>query len=429
MGDEGRVIIIGIDGVPYNLMKDLSDKGVMPNFRELRKDGMFAKVSASIPDVSSVSWSSIITGKNPGEHGVYGFTDIIEGTYTISYHSSRKLRAQPFWQIKGSDKYVIINVPSTYPASKLNGFMVTGFVSPDLERAVYPSHYISLLEKFGYKTDIDLSIANKSKLLLFKELYETLDARVRLYRYLWKNMDWNVFMFVITGSDRLEHFLWNAYIDEENKWHKKFLEFFKVVDFVIGEISSKMNENDSLIILSDHGMELKKFNVNLNTILEMEGFLYLGDRGRNFNSIEYGTKAFALDPGRIYVNLYGRYPRGSVKNSEVDDVVTDLINLFSDLKYEDRKVIRKIYRREEIYRGPFLEKAPDLILVPNSGFNLSARLFRERVFEKDELTGMHNLDAFLYVKGELDKNIFSKNLTVEDILSIINILRGDGYGS
>ena len=419
-----RLVIIGLDGVPYSLLRDLSDSGVMPNFRKLREEGELIRMASSIPEVSSVSWSSIITGKNPGEHGVYGFTDIIEGTYTISLHNSFKLKAPPFWNVNNDDRFVVINVPSTYPARELNGFIVTGFVSPDLERSVYPKSYIDLLKKFGYKIDIDLEAARKSVLLLLKELYDTLDARVRLYRYLWDKLDWDVFIFVVTGSDRLGHFLWDAYVDDNHRWHDKFLEYFKVVDFVIGEINSKLGDDDNLIILSDHGMELKTVNVNLNTLLEREGFLRLGGNpNRKLNGILDGTKAFVLDPGRVYLNLEGRYPKGCVKSSEVESVIDDLTSLFYDLRYNGERVIDRVYRKEDIYKGPYLESAPDLVLVSNSGFNLSAGLFREKIFEKDDLTGMHNQDAFFYVKGHGHEDLLPDNLCVEDVVRVLKFLR------
>ena len=80
-----RTVIIGIDGVSFGLLKELSDKGIMSNFKELRRNGIFSKMESSIPEISSVSWSSIITGKNPGEHNIYGFTDLINGTYSLSF--------------------------------------------------------------------------------------------------------------------------------------------------------------------------------------------------------------------------------------------------------------------------------------------------------------------------------------------------------
>ena len=95
---KSRNIILGIDGVPFELMNRLSDKGIMPNFKELKKDFFFKKMQSSIPHISSVSWSSIITGVNPGEHGIYSFMDFINNSYTLSFPNYNALKSEPFWE-------------------------------------------------------------------------------------------------------------------------------------------------------------------------------------------------------------------------------------------------------------------------------------------------------------------------------------------
>lgn len=414
-----RTAIVGIDGVPYSLMDCLSDRDVMPNFKGLREEGTFVKMRSSIPEVSSVAWSSVITGKNPGEHGVYGFTDLIRSSYALRFHSFKNLRSPAFWQTGETKKCVIINVPSTYPAQRMNGFMVSGFVSPDLERAVYPPSYVNKLRSFDYKIDVDSEKARKSKMLFFKELLETLEARVRTCMYLWDHIDWDVLMFVVTGTDRLEHFLWDAYEDKAHEWHHKFMEFFQKVDNVIGSIASKIGEEGDLIILSDHGMEATKTVVNINTLLTDQGYLKLSDNPRRaFGNIKSETKAFALEPSRIYLNKKGKYPRGSVTEREELKIMGALIERFSQVEKGGEKVLRKIYRKDEIYHGRETGKAPDLVLLPNSGFSLRANLFTKELFEEKDLAGKHTQeDAFLYVRGHGDQDV-PDDPSVEDVLQI-----------
>ena len=265
-GNTMRTVIIGIDGVPFSMLRELSDSGVMKNFRDLREDGVFRKMNSSIPAVSSTSWSSIITGENPGEHGVYGFTDLIKGTYTLSFADFRKLKSPAFWQ-NNVGTYVVLNVPSTYPPQEMNGCHISGFVSPYLERAVYPQMHLQKLKEMNYVIDIDSQRAQQSRRLLFKQLNEALDARMKACRYFWDKYDWDVFKLVFTGSDRLEHFLWDAYEDEGHEHHEQFLDFFRRIDEAIGEINNQLGEDETLIIVSDHGMERLKYNVNLNALL------------------------------------------------------------------------------------------------------------------------------------------------------------------
>ena len=412
-----RCVLIGIDGVPFRLMDDLSEQGVMPYFRELKEEGNFCTMSSSLPDVSSVSWSSIITGKNPGEHSIYGFTELIPGSYTISFPHFGKLKAAPFWKREGT--FCVINVPSTYPAGEVNGVLISGFISPDLERAVYPPEYVTVLENFEYKIDVDTKRARKSPMLLFKELSEALESRIKVYNYFWEKLNWDVFMFVITGSDRLGHFLWNAYEDETHEYHHKFLEFFTRVDECIKDIGERLTGNDSLFILSDHGMDRIKSSVNVNCYLEEEGFLI---RGRNpkkgYSNIKEGTQAFALDPARIYINKEGKYPSGCVAPEEEKTLTNELIKAFESLEKDGEKVIKKIYFKDQIYHGAYTDSAPDLVLLPCRGFNLKGGILPERVFDTDELSGMHTQDdAFLYTRGDIN---LPGTLSVEDVVPLVN---------
>ena len=419
-----RNIIIGIDGVPYGLMKDLSDRGIMPNFSKLREDGIFKKMESSIPEISSVAWSSIITGKNPGEHGIFGFTDLIEGTYSLSFPNFNSLKAQAFWHTDDK-KYVIINVPSTYPAHELNGFLVSGFISPTFEKAIYPSSYVERLKRMNYKIDVDAEKGHKSKMLLLKELSEVLDQRMKLCDYFWSEFNWNVFMIVFTGTDRLEHFLWDAYENEKHEHHIDFLNFFKKIDKAMGKINEKMNEDDSLIILSDHGMGSIKSEVNINTCLVKEGFLKIdNDLKKRYNNIMEDTKAFALDPARIYLNRERNYPKGSVKEEDEDKIINQLVEIFDKLEKDGEKVIKRVYRKEEIYYGKYLDRAPDLILLSNPGFSLRGNIGKGEIFTKGIFSGMHTQDdAFLFVKNKKNKNLIPDNPKVSDIVGILNKLK------
>ena len=419
-----RTLIIGLDGVPYSLLVDLAARGVMPNVGDLLGDGVLRRMRPTIPDVSSVSWSSIITGRNPGEHGVFGFTYLIRGTYTLAFHDFTKLRAPAFWQADPSRRYIIINVPSTYPALKLNGFMVSGFVSPDLDRAVYPPSYVRYLRELGYRIDIDVERCRKSPLLLFKELSEVLRSRLELCKKVWKKVKWDVLMFVITGTDRLGHFLWNAYEDADQEWHEHFLSFFEQVDEAIGELAGKLKDRDDLIMLSDHGMERLRVEVNLNALLASEGYLVLGEEARRgYNNIRAGTRAFALEPSRIYLNLEGKFPRGSVKPGEAEELLEELADFFGRLRWNGKKIVKRVYRKEEIYRGPYLAEAPDMVLVPNEGFAFNARISGREAFRKSELSGKHNEDAFLYVRGRENEDLVPGEPSVEDVVGIMRALR------
>jgi len=422
-----RTVIIGLDGMPYRLIKDLAEEGTMPNMSRLIQEGIFRQMESSIPEVSSVAWSSIITGANPGEHGIFGFTDLMPGTYSMFFPNFNSLKATPFWQREGSGRSVIINVPSTYPARRLNGVMISGFVALNLQKATYPPSLVPELERMDYRLDVDSEKAHKSMDLFLKDLDRTLQAHISAYRYLWDKEGWQTFMLVFTSTDRLAHFLWDAYEDQSHKYHAAFLDHLHRTDEAIEEIVSRIDENDLLILLSDHGFERLEKDVYVNFILKQEGFLKFEGDSENLKDIGADTKAFALDPGRIYLNLKGKYPRGSVELKERHAVLADLESLFGSLKIEGKKVIKSIYPEEEIFKGPLVNQAPDLVLVADEGFNLKANIRAKQLYGKDIFTGKHSQpDAFLLVKGNLNKEIVPERPCVSDIVGIIDQLHEGG---
>ncbi|MFX1392097.1 MAG: alkaline phosphatase family protein [Promethearchaeota archaeon] len=410
-------IILGIDGVPFELIDNLSNKGIMPNFKDLKQECYFKLMKSSIPHISSVSWSSIITGKNPGEHGIYGFTDIIDNTYSMRFPNFNALKSKPFWHKEPNKKHIIINVPSTYPVKELNGVHIAGFVALDFQKAVFPKELIPKLREIKYEIDVDSKLAKQqSKDIFLQELFRILKIRKKTFDFLWNKFKWNNFFAVITGTDRLGHFLWHIYEDNKNKYHNTFIEYFQKIDNIIGDIRYKLKEDDTFLILSDHGMEQIKQNVYLNTYLEQNKYLNLSDNFKKYNRITKKSKAFILDPGRVYLNRAGRYPNGIVRKEDEKEVIEELKKLFYDLKFNNQKVIKKVHEKQEIYYGKMIKNAPDLVLIENEGFNLKGTIGKASLFEEEKLfSGMHNESAFLLVNKEIDMS----EPKVEDIVALL----------
>ena len=432
---KGRKVMIGLDGMPYGLMHKFAGDGTMPSFGALVEEGILVPMASSIPEVSSVAWSSVITGTNPGEHGIYGFTDIAPGTYRLTFPNFGTLRARPFWERPDSGRSVVLNVPTTFPARKMNGVLIAGFVALDLERATYPRSLVPKLQEMNYTVDVDSQKAHESLGFFLRELDETLQARIAAHRHLWHEEVWDTFVLVFTGTDRLAHFLWDAYEDEAHEYHEAFLEHFRQIDEAIGEIVENLAPNDSLIMLSDHGFERLEKNVFVNHLLVQEGFLAF-DAGAapRLRTISADTRAFALDPGRIYVNLKDKYPRGSVEAADLQFVLDDLQALFSSLEVADsagtpRKVIKRVYHREELYSGSQVDRAPELVLLGNSGFNLRGNMQATQLTGTDLFAGKHSQhDAFLLVWSNSNAlqstaaDVVPESPSVSDIVSIMDTL-------
>jgi len=421
-----RVIIIGIDGAPYRLIKHLAKNGTMPNVEALIEEGILRQMASSLPEISSVAWSSIITGTNPGGHGIFGFTDLAPGSYRTVFPNFSTLKAPPFWDREGNGRSVIVNVPTTFPARPLDGVLIAGFVALDLERATYPRSLVPKLKEMDYRVDVDAGRAAESIHYFLSDLDRTLEARVAAYRYLWREIrDWKTFMLVFTGADRLSHYLWHAYEDESHPHHADFVRHFYKIDQVIGEIVGQVEEDDVLLLLSDHGFELLEHEVQVNVALKQAGYLrFEQERPKSLKDLAEETRAFALDPGRIYVNLKGKYPKGCVAPADLGPLLADLEALFGALEVDGKKVVRRIYHKEEIFVGPYSEQAPDLVLLADNGFNLRASPKATELVGKDIRTGKHTQpDAFLIVKGDGAGDAVPAQPSVSDVVGIIDQLR------
>jgi predicted AlkP superfamily phosphohydrolase/phosphomutase len=395
--------IIGLDGVPVTLLQTLADKNTMPYMKQLIQQGTLTQMKSSLPPNSATSWNSMITGTNPGTHGVYGFTDFIPGTYTQSFHNSHKLKAQPFWR-KTTKKTLIINLPAAYPAQPMNGTMITGFVSPSMEKSVYPNTQLSWLQEQGYQIDVDASLFKESVSLFIAHLNMALDKRLETLDYLLGQQRYDTLFFVVTGTDRIEHYLWHAYTDKTHEHHQDFLDFYTRIDQVIEHIVEKLPENAPLMMLSDHGMGPIEKAVNINTLLRQEGFLTNDSNIRkNYNNIKPETRAFATEQNKIYINHMDKFPNGSVTPVQTATLQDELIDLLTGLKYNGEKVVKTVHMKEDVFTGPEVSSAPDLVAIPENGFTFKTGLFKENLFEEDFLSGTHTEDdAFLYIRGEAE---------------------------
>ena len=191
------------------MLVELGKRGRLPHISAILETGSFGRMSVTIPEISSVSWSSFMTGTQPGEHGIYGFMDLEPGTYKMYFPNFNHLRAPTMWdQLAARGKRsVVINMPATYPARAMDGALISGFVAVDINRAVYPRSLTAKLLELGYRIDVDTARGRQDHEFLMRDLHTTLAARQRVAEYLWDAIDWDLFVVVITGTDRLLHFL------------------------------------------------------------------------------------------------------------------------------------------------------------------------------------------------------------------------------
>ena len=169
------------------------------------------------------------------------------------------------------------------------------------------------------------------------------------------------------------------------------------------------------MILSDHGFARLRKEVYLNRFLEENGFLVLKKDGNFYERIEEETKAFDMDPGRIYLHGRDRYPRGAVRKEERLNLLKEIKEALTNLKGEGgEQIVKRIYEKEEIYHGPYSANAPDLVCLPNDGYDLKGSLEKKEIFGQNIFTGMHTWhDAFCLLPEKItfSEKPFIQNLT------------------
>lgn len=399
-----KIVVIGIDGVPYELINHLAKTGVMPNVKKLIEKYGLKKTKSPLPEVSSVSWTSFMTGMNPGQNGIFGFMDVDRCDYSYTFPSFRTLPVQAIWEKIGSGKSnqrsIIINLPGTYPARPMNGILVSGFVAPDLEKSVYPESILPLLKIMNYQVDVDASSGKGNKKLFLNELNHILDCRYRFYNKM-TDQKWNLFFFIITETDRLHHFLFDALENPSSEFHSEVLNYYGKIDSIIGEITYDMERKGiPFMILSDHGFVKIKQEVYLSQYLKEWGYLDLSmmDGGsKNLKNITEKSRVFVLDPSRLYIHLEGKYQRGRVKKEDYGALRDEIKMKFLDLEIEGEKVIKNVFYKEDIYHGSYLDNAPDMVLLSHYGFDLKSGITKETFYGKTFFQGMHSQDNALLI--------------------------------
>jgi predicted AlkP superfamily phosphohydrolase/phosphomutase len=394
-----RVCVIGLDGTPASYLRRRIAEGALPHLGELSRQGTLMSARAPLPPISSVSWASASTGVNPGRHGVFGFVERKTGTWEMTFTNVHTITEPQVWvrAAQAGLRSVVVNIPGTYPAQPNDGgILISGFVSPTLERSVQPPSLLPFLEERGYMIDVDLGLGHTDLDAFCEQLFAHHAARTRVLVDLLEREQCDLFYVAFTGTDRLHHFLWEQMERGEEPWAARFHDYYAAVDASVGEIVSRLPDDCLLVLLSDHGFCRLDQEVFVNRWLERDGWVALEQPAKSIASIvPERTRAYCMDPGRLYLNLAGREPRGIVRPSEYQSVRAELRAWAEALPF-----VQRVATREEAFSGPHTERAPDLVLVSKNGWDLKGAVRTTELQGKGRLTGMHTQDdAFVLVRG------------------------------
>lgn len=410
-----RTFVLGIDGFPYSFLQDRFIQKNMPKLSGFAKQNSTKRMDSVYPVVSSVAWTSFATGENPAEHNIFGFVDRNPAPFEITIPTARNRKAKTIWQelSEQGKKVIVINVPLTYPPEEVNGILISCFLCTDIEKSSYPKEFSGYLKDKGYIIDVDAGLAKENKQKFIGELHRALEKRFEVAFDLIDKQDWDYFQLHIMETDRLFHFLWSD-IENKNGFYADIVRFFKKLDLFLKKLNEKLLKSDRLIILSDHGFCSVKAEVQLNAWLKEQGLLKFTSTDEKLTDYDKSSVCYSLLPGRIFINLERREEKGTVTAGDYQGVREDIKNRLLEFKAPEsgEKIIDKVFFKEEIYSGPYLEDAADIIAHPKRGYDLKGRTGNISVFEHSHLNGMHTYD---------DAFIYAKNCDISKVKSIVDV--------
>lgn len=478
-----RVFLLGIDGGSWNLLDPLMEAGFMPNLSRLCTEGCKAVLESTRPPVTPVAWTTLMTGTNPGKHGIFGFTHPSETNSYLPIPCNRLNMSVPtlFDYYADGDGIVSLNLPMSYPATPIHGTMITGMMTPltDNAKSDFPEGTLAGLKsagidyvidpKFQEAKDLDATDMFRQRqeagLAFVKTLSEITRQRMRVVHHLLDTKEWELFIAVITGTDRLQHLHWNALLSPSGKLgDRNLLEYYTLVDEEIGRLVERLDREDTLLIASDHGFARLHGEMSANTWLHRKGFIQKREARNNLlvavknilkkigltrsritgligsdrastihlkaASTDWNNaKALNDSPLGIRVNLAGRETLGTVSQDDYENVRTDIIAGLRDLRDDDGEpAIDKVYRREEIYSGDQTGSAPDIVFLfrEEKLYTAYSSGFTEAVFRKNPYKEAdHSMNGIFVAYGGGARNLKdTAQFHIQDILPTIMHLNG-----
>lgn len=292
--DLSRVALIGIDGVPYSLLSAHFDE--FEHLGEIARAGEAGPIESIVPPDSSACWPSLTTGQNPGKTGVYGLMDREVGSYDTYIPMGNDVQAERVWdRVQAANRQAtVLNVPVTFPPQRTVQRMVSGFLSTDRDKAAHPESVANYLDSIDYRVDVDATLGHSSDTEAFLEdAHETLETRFEAFTHFIEENDWDLFCGVFMTPDRVNHFLFDQYVDEGEEY-EAFMEFYRTLDEYIGKIRAKLPDNVTLIVVSDHGFTKLDYEVNCNQWLQNEGWLSFGEQADYVVQLNYLLREIGL---------------------------------------------------------------------------------------------------------------------------------------
>jgi len=381
---ERKVFIIGLDCAEPSLLFDgwLND---LPHFRQLIQRGAYGKLTSSIPCITVPAWSSMLSSKDPGTLGFYGFRNRADYSYeNMTIATGNAVKERRVWEILGDagKQVIVVGVPQTYPVRPVNGYLISSFLTPSTQRQyTWPNELRYEIDRVleGRPYDVDVpQFRTDDKDHLLKQIYEMTEKRFKVLNYLVREKPWDFFIFVEMGVDRIHHGLWKYHdpthpkYEPGNPYENAIHDYYVYIDQEIGKLLEALDDDTVVLVVSDHGAKKMDGGICINEWLRREGYLVLKEEPREpglvpFEKLEVDwekTRVWGAGGyyGRIFLNVQGREPQGVIPADQYEQFRDELAERIRAIPGPNGEEIGTVvFKPQEIYHT-VRNVAPDLIV-------------------------------------------------------------------
>jgi predicted AlkP superfamily phosphohydrolase/phosphomutase len=353
MTDGPRVAVIGLDcATPQLLFRDLADE--VPTIRSLLDGALHGDLQSITPPITVPAWACAMTGKTPGQLGIYGFRNRKDTSYEgLSIATSLAVREPAVWDLLGEagKKSLLIGVPPAYPVKPVEGWRVSCFLTPpSAKQYTWPPELATEVEEEvgDYIFDIP-NFREQGADFVLQQVFAMTERRFKLARRLVRNKPWDFFMMVEMGLDRLHHVFWHfcdpghPKYEAGNKYESAFRDYYRLLDRELGSLLEALPGDAVRILMSDHGARAMVGGVCFNDWLLQEGYLALSEQSAGRTPIAEApidwSRTMAWGDGgyygRLFLNVAGREPQGIVEQARYEEVRDELVRKLEGMKGPD----------------------------------------------------------------------------------------------
>lgn len=457
-----RAIVLGLDGATFDLIDPLLQEGKLPFIAGLISDGSRARLLSTIPYATIPAWPSFMTGKNPAKYGVFDFFSFADGERRIS--NSRDLHSPTLWDILSLQgrRSIVMNVPGTFPPTSINGVVVSGMMTPEGVPFVSPPELQDFLHRVtgGYRINSRSDLSGRK---LVTDTYEVTEKQKTAFLSLLHSQDWDFAMIVLSATDVIQHRFWEEdsvirscyqYVDavardivspfpdaaiflisdhgfqgqrkdfHVNKWliDQGYMSIRKGRGTEasrwqeIGRLEGRAALADAYTYRSGAFQMLLRLGLTGQTLRKFlpttwwNALRDLVPKGVRHHVPATADAAYEVDWESTQASAYQLYGLESkaiklinVDPSSRERLCGELIPKLMDVRDPETggRVVRRAYRREELYVGPYLQQAPDIILDLHDGYNITNAFFADHhVSRRIHVRGCHHREGIFVASGD-----------------------------